>query len=422
MKELYPGDQGTMVMYLQLALKRAGRQLAIDGIFGPKTCEALEKFMGSDGKCAVKDAEWNRLLPYLRGYTMHTVKEGDTLWKIAKMHGTSVDVISEANPGIQEKQMNVGSTIVVPFAFELVTEEVPYSSLLVGWIIEGLQARYPYLQSGSIGRSVMGEPIWFLRLGNGPMEVCYNASFHANENITTPVLLKFAEQLLRAYAMEDTYEEVYPEHLFEEFSLFLIPLVNPDGVDLVNGLLEEGFFYRRALRIAQDFPEIPFPNGWKANLQGVDLNLQFPAGWEMAKKIKYEQGYDRPAPRDYVGMTPLSTPESIAVYEFTRNHDFLLILAYHTQGEVIYWKYLDYESENSRRIGEYFAQVSGYRLEETPSESGYAGYKDWFIKEYIRPGYTIEAGLGINPLPMEQFPQIYKDNVGILIGGMTMLE
>ena len=193
MKELYPGDQGTMVMYLQLALKRAGRQLAIDGIFGPKTCEALEKFMGSDGKCAVKDAEWNRLLPYLRGYTMHTVKEGDTLWKIAKMHGTSVDAITEANPGIQEKQMNVSSTIVVPFAFELVTEEVPYSSLLVGWIIEGLQARYPYLQSGSIGRSVMGEPIWFLRLGNGPMEVCYNASFHANENITTPVLLKFAE-------------------------------------------------------------------------------------------------------------------------------------------------------------------------------------------------------------------------------------
>ena len=86
----------------------------------------------------------------------------------------------------------------------------------------------------------------------------------ANENITTPVLLKFAEQLLRAYAMEDTYEEVYPEHLFEEFSLFLIPRVNPDGVDLVNGLLEEGFFYRRALRIAQDFPEIPFPNGGKA--------------------------------------------------------------------------------------------------------------------------------------------------------------
>ena len=61
-------------------------------------------------------------------------------------------------------------------------------------------------------------------------------------------------------------------------------------------------------------------------------------------------------------------------------------------------------------------------MEETPSDSGYAGYKDWFIQEYDRPGYTIEAGKGINPLPMDQFDQIYRDNVGILLGGMTELE
>lgn len=110
------------------------------------------------------------------------------------------------------------------------------------------------------------------------------------------------------------------------------------------------------------------------------------------------------------------------MFDFTRNHDFSLILAYHTQGEVIYWKYLDEEPEGARRIAEYFAKVSGYRIEETPAASGYAGYKDWFINFYDRPGYTIEAGLGENPLPMEQFSKIYKDNVGILLGGMTELE
>ena len=61
-------------------------------------------------------------------------------------------------------------------------------------------------------------------------------------------------------------------------------------------------------------------------------------------------------------------------------------------------------------------------LEETPSASGYAGYKDWFILEYDKPGYTIEAGLGTNPLPMSQFEKIYRDNIGILLGGMTELE
>ena len=60
-------------------------------------------------------------------------------------------------------------------------------------------------------------------------------------------------------------------------------------------------------------------------------------------------------------------------------------------------------------------------MEETPGASGYAGYKDWFIEEYDRPGYTVEAGMGENPLPMTQFERIYHDNKGILVGGMTQL-
>ena len=96
-------------------------------------------------------------------------------------------------------------------------------------------------------------------------------------------------------------------------------------------------------------------------------------------------------------------------------------LAYHAQGEVIYWRYLDYEPADSRRIAEYFGEVSGYRVEETPSASGYAGFKDWFIQEYNRPGYTIEVGMGVSPLPMSQFAGIYEDNRLILEGGMTEL-
>lgn len=188
MRELYPGDQGTFVRYLQLALRRAGQQVAIDGIFGPKTCAAVEQVTGSSGRCVVEDAQWNLLLPYLKGYLTHTVAAGDSLYKIAQMHGITVEAIIEANPGVNPQSLKIGSVLVVPLPFSLVTAEVPYSSQLVEWIVEGLQARYPYLETGRIGQSVMGSPLWYLKLGNGPTEVTYNASFHANESITTPVL------------------------------------------------------------------------------------------------------------------------------------------------------------------------------------------------------------------------------------------
>ena len=70
------------------------------------------------------------------------------------------------------------------------------------------------------------------------------------------------------------------------------------------------------------------------------------------------------------------------------------------------------------RNRENFALVSGYDMEETPIESGYAGYKDWFISTYCRPGFTIEAGEGVSPLPLSQFQSIYSDCLGILTLGL----
>ena len=152
----------------------------------------------------------------------------------------------------------------------------------------------------------------------------------------------------------------------------------------------------------------------------MDLNLQFPAGWLNARRIKFAQGYTMPAPRDFVGEGPLTEPEALAIYNFTLVHNFRLILAYHTQGEVIYWKYSDYLPPYSEEIGRRFSEASGYTLDITPPESAYAGFKDWFIQEYNRPGYTIEAGLGENPLPISQFDQIYSDNIGILVLGAVL--
>lgn len=418
------GDRGTLVQYLQLALKRAGYTVGIDGIFGAGTRAAVVRFQQENGLTpdgVVGNRTWNRLLPYLKGYMTHTIRAGDTFWQLAQQYGTQIQRILTANPMVNPDRLAIGSTVVIPLGFELVPTNVNYSSLLNDWLIEGLVVRYPFLRMGEIGKSVMGKNISYLQIGTGKKQVFYNASHHANEWLTTPVLLLFTEEYCQAFVSGGKIFDTEAAALFNGYQLFLVPMVNPDGVDLVTGVLNSGNYYSQAVRIAQNYNSIPFPSGWKANISGVDLNLQYPANWEEAKRIKYEQGFTSPAPRDFVGAAPLSAPESNAVYRFTRSHDFLLTLSYHSQGKIIYWKYLDYEPERSREIAHYFGEVSGYTVEETPYASGFAGYKDWFIETYDRPGYTIEVGIGRSPLPISQFPEIYEANLGILVGGMTQI-
>ena len=235
--------------------------------------------------------------------------------------------------------------------------------------------------------------------------------------------MKFLENLSLAYLNNSTIWGVPASYLFNNYSLYIVPMVNPDGVDLVVGNLAKHNpqKYEYTKRLSQNYPQVPFPQGWKANINGIDLNLQFPAEWETARKNKFAQGYTKPGPRDYVGTGPLVAQEALALYNFTLQKSFSLILAYHTQGETIYWKFLNYLPPNSYEIGRHFSQVSGYLLESTPYTSGFAGYKDWFIQNYKLPGYTIESGLGENPLPISQFQDIYSKNIGILILGMLLV-
>lgn len=424
METLRPGSTGPNVQLLQTALSRAGYgPVTPDGIFGPETAQPLLAFQSANGLMpdAVAGGQTHTaLMPYYLGYKTHIIKSGDSLYRLSIMYGSTVRAIEVANPGLDPLNLRVGAGVIVPLPFNVIPTNIAYTSTLISFCCRGLQTRYPFIALDEMGKSVMGKPLYTLALGTGENRVFYNAAHHANEWITIPVLLRFTEELARGYAFGLNINGHSARGLLSLSTLCVAPAVNPDAVDLVTGVLKSGNYYDRALEIASAYPFIPFPDGWKANILGTDLNLQYPAQWELAREIKFEQGFTSPAPRDYVGPSPLSAPESRAVYDFTLAFSPAITLSYHTQGNVIYWKYADYEPYLSREIAEFFGELSGYAVEETPYGSGSAGYKDWFIQDFGRPGYTIECGLGENPLPISQFDEIYADNLGILTAGLTV--
>lgn len=298
----------------------------------------------------------------------------------------------------------------------IVNTDIPMTSERLVQTVQALTARYPFLRSEQLGETAFGRPLLTLVAGSGPRKVLYTASHHANEWITTPVLLKFMEDFGAAQDTDGTLFGVPARELDQAVTIYSVPMVDPDGVDLVTGAIQPGTIpYTLAQNLGDQYPSVPFPEGWKANLLGVDLNLNYPAGWLQAREIKFSQGYTRPGPRDYVGRAPLNQIETRLLAEYTEWIDPDLILAYHAQGKEIYWQFQDIPVPGAEALGECLAAVSGYRLAEVPYQSSFAGYKDWFIQEFRKPGYTVEVGSGENPLPLTQFDEIYRDNLGILV-------
>lgn len=298
----------------------------------------------------------------------------------------------------------------------IVKTDVPMTYELCEQTILDLVERYPFCRTEVLTRTAFGRNLRTLVIGNGPRKVIYTASHHANEWITTPVILKFVEELADAMETGGFMYGVAGAEIAQLATIYTVPMVDPDGVDLVTGAIRPGSpQYVIGRSLADNYPDIPFPDGWKANLLGVDLNLQYPAGWQEARRIKFSQGFTRPGPRDYVGRAPLSQRESRALAGYTEYIDPALVLAYHSQGREIYWQFRDIQVPGAEELGQRLAAASGYALADTPYLSSFAGYKDWFIQQFHRPGYTIEVGEGENPLPLSQFDQIYQDNIGILV-------
>ena len=282
--------------------------------------------------------------------------------------------------------------------------------------ILALCGRYPFLKRSTLGKSVLGKDLHLLTLGEGPEIVLYAGAFHGMERLTTMLLLFFTEQLCRTLEADGKIGGIAVRKAFYGRTLALMPLVNPDGCDIaLKGLAGAG--PQAATLFKQSGGEL---HRWNANARGIDLNHNFNAGFALQREQEQKEGYHQPGPTRYGGTRPESEPESTALADFCRTRNVVQTLAFHSQGEEIYWRYGDRMPPRSAALARLLAVSSGYTLSEPEGIASHGGFKDWFIEALDRPGFTIEIGKGQNPLPPGHLLPIYDRLEEMLMLGFLL--
>ena len=239
----------------------------------------------------------------------HRIQSGDTLYQLGTTYDVPIEQLLLINQ-VEPTRLEIGQTLEIPRITEqrITNVRKPYTSERVEDELMLLISRYPFMELRTIGESVLGKPIYELHIGTGDKLVHINGSFHANESITTNVIMAFIENYAYSMVNQDPIRGIDMSSFFREVRLSVVPLVNPDGVDLVNGQLPSDQEIREQV--------IEINNGstdfrsWKANIRGVDLNNQYPAGWTIEQQRKPKT----PQPRNFPGFGPLTEPEALALY------------------------------------------------------------------------------------------------------------
>lgn len=281
--------------------------------------------------------------------------------------------------------------------------------------IENLAKHYPELvETKIIGFSSYQQPIWAIKLGKGEQPILVHGAHHGREWITSMIVMKMAEEYAEAYTKEKDFQG-YDLSILDEVAIWFVPMVNPDGVMIQ----QEGL----SQTLTSDVAQLLFMNGgsvdfsrWKANGKGIDLNRQYPAGWD-------ELNGSAPFPfyQLYKGKGPISAPEVVALEQFTKEINPLLAVAYHSSGRVVYWYYKTKFEHIMRdwKLAKKIADVTGYQLDKPIETATGGGYTDWFIQTFERPAFTIEVSYEVNETspPLSVFQKEWERNrtVGLLL-------
>jgi g-D-glutamyl-meso-diaminopimelate peptidase len=267
-----------------------------------------------------------------------------------------------------------------------------------------LKNEFPFIQLYSIGQSVLGRQLFAVSIGNMKRVNLLAGAFHAQEWLTTTLLVRYLERVCLAVREKSKICGVSLNQSLAQTGLLFVPMVNPDGVSIALEGPQSAGKYEPFIRKLQAESE----RSWQANARGVDLNHNYDAGFAELRQMEIESGITGPAPRQYGGKSAHSEPETQAMVRICSTNEICAAYAFHSQGEEIFYEYGENPPAKGYYIAKLLSEVSGYTLVKNDGLYSHGGFKDYFIQKYDRPGFTIEIGKGENPLPITDLEDIYE--------------
>lgn len=274
--------------------------------------------------------------------------------------------------------------------------------------LSALKEKYPgCAEIFPLGKSVLSRTIPAVKFGSGSRSYLYIGAHHGCEWITSVVLLCFIEEMMDSLYKDTSEYGIKLADMLNSHSIYVIPMLNPDGVEYaINGINENNPLYER---LRAQFSNSDFSR-WQANARGIDLNHNYDAGFYEYKKIEGELGIYGPSPTRYGGCFPESEPEVKALCRLIRcDPTIKAVLTLHSQGKEIYYTSRGKCPLGAQRIARILSAFTSYSLSVPTGAAAYGGLTDWLIEELDIPSFTIECGLGKNPLPLNDYVQIYQD-------------
>lgn len=203
--------------------------------------------------------------------------------------------------------------------------------------INELDRKYDALSVSSIAKTEDGLDIYKVSVGNAPKKILFLGGVSGTDYLASQILMKQAEYYAH-YIGKGYFNGYRYSDLIQNVSFDIVPMVNPDGVrinqcgpdviisDTLREKVKNTFYTDSSYGYTNDV-KTTYYTSWRANANGVDINLNFPYGFEntpLLKDISHS---------GFKGESPLCEKESKVIADLIDSGDYCAVIMYSTDGD-----------------------------------------------------------------------------------------